>query len=111
MATKGHAERRAMGQAVCRGHCAMTEIPRDTIPLYQDRLNMLGELTLSAANAAELMHGYRQFLTMRMTLEQIAAGERSNVDFAAWANRVLADEKRTRPKLKFPCRLVKIEVA
>jgi hypothetical protein len=88
----------------------VTEIPRDTIPLYQDRLNILGELTLSAGNAAELMHGYRQFLTMRMTLEQIAAGERSNVDFAHWAQRVIADEKRTRPKLRYPSRLVKIEV-
>jgi hypothetical protein len=88
----------------------MSEIPRDTIPLYQDRLNMLGELRLSAANAAELMHGYRNFLTMRMTLEQISQGAASNVDFAKWSAQVLAEEKQSRPKLKFPSRLVKIEV-
>jgi hypothetical protein len=46
-----------------------------------------------------------------MTLEQIAGGAASNVDFAKWAQRVIADEIRTRPKLKYPSRLVKIEVA
>jgi hypothetical protein len=89
----------------------MNPIPAEYIPLFADRIRILGELTISAENAHELFHGYQQYLSMKMTLEQISRGDASNVDFSKWAARVISEEKRTRPKLKFPNRLVKIEVA
>jgi len=90
----------------------MTDIPRNHLDLYEDRLLMFSQVPLSYANARQLMHQARQFLTMRTTLEQIASGGRSNVDFSQWAKRILDEEKAGRPKVKRRSSpLVKLEVA
>ena len=58
-----------------------------------------------------MLHRAAQSYRQEILLEQIAGGGASNADFAKWATRVIGDEKRARPQLKYPNRLVKIEVA
>ena len=89
----------------------MNPIPRTHLPLYADRIAMLGELRLSAENAVELIHGYGHFLVMRTMLTQMAEGANSNADFAKWASALLRKEKEGRSKLKLrhPKRLVTVE--
>jgi hypothetical protein len=88
----------------------MTILSRDTIPLIEDRLRLFGTVTLSAEVAHELLHRAAQSYRQQLLLEQISQGAASNANYARWAARVIEDEKRTRPKLKFPDRLVTIEV-
>jgi hypothetical protein len=86
----------------------MTILAPSTIPLIEDRIRMLGTVTLSAEAAYELLHRAAQSYRQEVLLEQIAKGEG---DASRWAKRIIEDEKRTRPKLKYPSQLVKIEVA
>jgi hypothetical protein len=89
----------------------MTVLSSAAIPLIEDQIRMFGTVTLSSEAAHELLHRAAQSYAMQLTLEQIAREGTPNADAARWAARVIADEKRTRPKLKFPALLVKIEVA
>ena len=83
-------------------------IPAEVIPLYRDRLNMFGEVTLSAANAHEIFRGYQSYLSMRMNHEQMADGKASNVDYVAWAKRIIKADNESKRELKYPKRLVKL---
>jgi hypothetical protein len=85
----------------------MTVVSPDTVPVIRDRLNMLGEVQLSAIVAHELLDRAANSFRMEIVLEQIAKGEGRE---AKWAKRVLADINRERPRLKYSSRLVKIEV-
>jgi hypothetical protein len=86
----------------------MTILAPSTIPLIADQIRMFGIVTLSSEAAHELLHRAAQSYRQEILLEQIATGEG---DASRWAKRIIEDEKRTRPKLKYPARLVKIEVA
>lgn len=90
---------------------AMTNIPREHIPLFIDRIRMLGEIRLASDVIYEIFRGYAQYQTMQFTLDQIAQGGKSNVDLAAWAKRTIeADEKsRKAMKLRYPRRLNTLE--
>jgi hypothetical protein len=88
----------------------MSEISAADIELFRDRFLMFSELRLSHGKALQLMHQARQFVTMRTVLESMAEGGRSNADFAAWAKKILADERADRPKVKRrPKPLVRLE--
>lgn len=89
----------------------MTILAPETLPLIEDRLRLFSTVTLSAEIAHELLHRAAQSYRQEILLEQIATGGASNVDFSKWAARVIEEEKRTRPTLRYPSRLVKIEVA
>lgn len=67
-------------------------LPREYLPLYEDRLRIFGELVVSGSVAKELVRGYAHYLTYRMTLEQMAAGQGGNASMSAWAKRVIADD-------------------
>jgi hypothetical protein len=86
----------------------MTILAPLTIPVIADQIRKFGTVTLSAETAHELSHRAAHSYTMEITLDRISKGDSKE---AEWSRRVLVDEKRTRPKLKFPSRLVKIEVA
>ena len=88
----------------------MTILAPTTIDLIEDRIRMLGSVTLSAEVCHELLHRAAQSYRMQILLEQAAKEGPANVDFQKWCARILADEKRDRPRLKFPPRLVTIEV-
>jgi hypothetical protein len=85
----------------------MNPIPRSHIPLFADRIRMLGELQLSADRMMELFHGYQQYLIQRTMLEQMATGGRSNADFAKWADTIVKqdDDARRGMTLRNPRRL------
>jgi hypothetical protein len=85
----------------------MTTLSPDTLPLIADRLRLFGTVTLSSETAHELLHRAAQSYRQQILLEQLAKG---NDQASQWATRVLADEKKARPKLRYPNRLVKIEV-
>jgi hypothetical protein len=89
----------------------MTVLPPTTIDLIADRIKMLGTVTLSAEVCHELLHRAAQSYRMELVLAQMAKESASKTDCSKWARRVIEDEKRDRPKLKYPSRLVKIEVA
>jgi hypothetical protein len=61
--------------------------------LIRRSIEAFGELVVSGPVGKEILRGYANYLTFRMTLDQIAQGEASNVDFASWAKRVIADDK------------------
>ena len=86
----------------------MTNLSPDTLPLIADRLRLFGTVTLSSETAHELLHRAAQSYRQELVLNQIAQG---NGQPSEWARRVIADDKRDRPKLKHPSRLVKIEIA
>jgi chromosome condensin MukBEF complex kleisin-like MukF subunit len=88
----------------------MTDIPSQNFDLYADRLMLFSELRLSYSHALETFHRAKHYATFRIILEQMAEGGRSNADFAAWAKKILADEKADRPKIKRRSKpLVKLE--
>jgi hypothetical protein len=86
----------------------MTTLPRTTVPLIADRLNIHREVTLSALTAHEVLHRADASFEMELTLRQIGQGEGRE---AEWARKVLQNFDQTQPKLKYPSRLVRIEVA
>jgi hypothetical protein len=86
----------------------MTILAPSTIPLINDRLRMVGTVTLSAEVATELLSRAASSYSMEIVLSQIATGDGRE---AAWAKRTLTDLERARPKLRYPSRLVKFEVA
>jgi hypothetical protein len=61
---------------------------------------LFSELRLSYGHALETFHRAKHYATFRTILEQMAEGGRSNADFTAWAQKILADEKADRPKVK-----------
>lgn len=83
-------------------------ISLDTIPIIADRGKLFGEVILSAAVFQELCHRAGHSFHLARTLEQIGKGEGRDSE---WARRTLADMERSRPRLKFPNRLIKVEVA
>jgi hypothetical protein len=88
----------------------MTDIPSQNFDLYADRLILFSELRLSYGRALETFHRAKHYATFRTILEQMAEGGRSNADFASWAQKILADEKADRPKVKPRSRpLVRLE--
>jgi hypothetical protein len=86
----------------------MTILARSTIPLIADQLKMFKTVTLSAFTAHEVLHRAAASYSMEIVLAQIAQGEGRE---AEWARRTLVEINEARPKLKYPDRLVKIEVA
>jgi hypothetical protein len=88
----------------------MADIPTQNFDLYADRLMLFSELRLSYGHALETFHRAKHYATFRTILEQMAEGGRSNADFAAWAKKILADERADRPKAKRkPKPLVRLE--
>lgn len=85
----------------------MNTIPKEHIALFADRIRMLGEVKLASDVIFELFREASQYHTMRFTLEQIANGGRSNIDYAAWAKRTIDDDDRNRKTLtlRYPRRL------
>lgn len=86
----------------------MTILPSSTIPLIADQLNLYGEVTLAASAAHEVLQRAANSYQMELVLSQIATG---NGREAAMAKRTLSDMEKGRPSLRYPSRLVKIEVA
>jgi hypothetical protein len=78
----------------------MSDITRSDVAIMEDHLMLFSEVRLSHSRARILFHQAASFTTFRTVLEQIAAGANSNADAAAWAKRVLADERADRPKVK-----------
>jgi hypothetical protein len=77
----------------------------DTPAIIADRGKLFGEVALSAEVFHELCHRAGQSFQLARTLEQIGQGQGRE---AEWAKRSLADMEKTRPKLRYPNRLVKL---
>jgi hypothetical protein len=65
-------------QAVLSGQSMTCPLPAEYLPRYVESIRVCGKLTLSEANAIEILHGYQRSLTYRRTLEQIARNGTSN---------------------------------
>jgi hypothetical protein len=64
---------------------------------------LFSELRLSYGHALGTCHRAKQYATFRTILEQMAEGGRSNVDFAAWAQKILADDSPLPPEAEQMC--------